>query len=644
MPSENDPYAGIEANARKRLGGSSRRDMLKLVGGGSMALLAGCSDGGGGSGPQTETATPPDSTDRTFIMTEYNDPKSNNYNPYDNLYYPTHSPDYIMGTTFAFNFRDRSVMPELAKKLNGVELPPEGATGTELEKTYEGTTVTIDLREGFTWHDGEPVTAQDVLTKLRLDKLMDKENFQTVLTSARALDDYKVELELQSDHINPDRITSNSFVEVNTPYHKYKQFLPKGEADSFDHEPNPGKRAVLQGKLLEHTVRDGSSGSAQTIGWGPWQLDEITDRNVNLSLYEDHPYADRINFPRIKFKWFSTNQAKFQNMIAGNFDGVHAKPTQTVKDQLPSKYREYRYNRRLGMGMAMNYKAESDPDLFKDYRVRQAFAYALDKPTIVKNSGLADSITDVHKFDSSFMSGEEAHKRYFGDDILDVLTQYDQDTEKAADLLEQAGWKKQNGKWVDDTGETVSLVWKVPTTWPDWINMAQTAVSQLQDFGIQAEFKTKELVVYYGKTMIQATYDIAGYYVGGALQYPYAALDFVWNGNNTITENHNHPAEYEVPMPVGDTQGSLETVNIQETLDAIEQNDDPEKLRELYRKAVWTYNQMMPVYCFNENYGAYYLDTDGWIGPPKDDPDAQTFWPSLRMMHEGRIRSRANWR
>lgn len=596
----------------------SRRRWLGSVASGTMALLAGCGqDDGGGS--STETLTPPDDTDRTFVTTEFNDPKTNNYNPYDTLDYPTHSPAYIFGHLLQSTHRKDSK----GEWDGAVGWLPELAT----DFSWEGETLRLHISDKYTWHDGDPVVAKDVLTRLRLDKMMEEPNFQRAFKSAAIVDDHTLDITLQNGgDVHPDVLLDILYTQdIDTKFSEYKRFLPN-EDPSFDGEVDSFQRDVKRSKLLNYENRD-------PIGWGPWELVEITDRTVILERYDDHPYADRINFPRIKFEWYSTNQAKFQNIISGNFDGVHARATTTVANNVPDHYRIYKYNARTGMGLAFNYER------IPDHRVRQAMAFVIDKPVVSKNSGRAWS--KPHEWDTSFYAEEELQTRYFGDDIFDKLTKYDKNDEKAAELLRAADWTKSNGNWHKPDGEKASYTIKVPPTWPDWLNMAKIAASHLSQFGIETNVQVKDLIVYYGKTMNQATYDIAGYWSGGARPFPYFSLKFMWLGNETVPESHNHPLTYQVPMPIGDPSGEPQEVDVGKLLEDLSQTKSLEKRKPKLRELVWTYNQMMPVYCLVENHSAYFLDTNKWMGPSTDSKQTFGYWPSLRMMHEGLIKARA---
>lgn len=618
----------------------TRRSWLKraTVAGG-VSLLAGCGDDGNGDNPRdfdTPQATPPAQTDDQFITTEFNTIHNNNFNPYDRLYHPNQSPGYLFGDLFS-----------ISQQGDG-----EGVYGNQgtfkpvLAKSWsrDGNVMTINLLDIFTWHNGDPVTADDVLVRWTLDKLADDRKW----TSGAFVDcwkenEYTVKLEVSegaNDLVVQDFV-SNTL--VNTHPEVYGQFLPEdGSRGKEAYEDLKSfKRTSIKGDLISYTVRgayDPNSPKGTVLGWGPWKMKRHGEREMVFEKYEDSPYADRINFPEVKWIEYNDNQGRYQAMLSEEFSGIDLVVTQTVWDELPDHYARHVFKRRLGVGWAFNYKR------IPDHRVRQALAFAMDKDQIVANSGLAENLTRPHKYDTGLFDmpdAEARHAQMMGDDFLDKVTQYDQNTDKAASLLQEVGWSRDDGQWFDQNDERVSLTIRTPPTWTEWVNMAQTAVQHLNDFGIDADFETQELVVYYGQTMIQSDFDMAAWWSGGARPYPWFAYNTIWNSLETIADNHNHPEEYEeVPFPVGDPNGDTEAFNWQEKLDELAQTRaGTDEHQQISRELGWTYNQMLPVYCMNENNGLAVINRNKWKAPGPDTEAGQVFFPITYMNGRGQIKS-----
>lgn len=604
--------------------GLSRRQWLILAGASASTALAGC--GGeeaveGQNGQRNRDVTVADFKDVTFVTTEFNTIRNLNYNPFDVLYFPIQSPFYLFGQLYTVTEVDGriSVQPGMAKVDEGPIEQGQGYPRLQVEDAQ----VDVPLHEDHSWHDGTPVTARDVVTRFRLMELMEYPVWD-LLEDVEVVDDHTVRFHTVQGVNEEILLERFSTLMMATQHDEYEQFVPDEPVD----EMNPTDRSILRGKLLNYTVRE------DVTGWGPWQMEDIRDREMIFVPHEDHPLADRINFPRVKFEWFSTKQSRAQNLLGGNFSGYDEVPNQLMSGQVPAKYREYHYRRRTGWGWAFNY----DHPYFEDRRIRQAFAFAMDKDEIVRNSGLAEDIRSPHSHDTGFYTEEELHRVYFGDDILDELTVYDQDTERAAELLRAAGWQRDGGQWYDSNGEPASVTIRVCNMWPEQLNMANVSKDHLQAFGIDAQVESQELVVFYGQTMINADYDMAAWIAGAAEPNPHAPLSYMWNGSDVTTDTHNHPEEVEVPMPVGDPDGDLETVNVQDLLSEIPQTPADES-QELYRKLVWTYNQWLPVYCINEESAITYLDSSEFTAPDPDQPEASAWAPVTYLMHRANVQA-----
>lgn len=620
----------------------TRRSWLRrAAAAGGLSLLAGCGNDGGNGGDEpggfeTPQATPPAQTDSQFVTTEFNTIYNNNYNPYDRLYHPNQSTDYLFDDLY-----------DISQKGSGKGVASgQGTFKPGLAKGWsrDGNVLTINLFDIFTWHNGDPVTASNVVDRWTLDKLADDRKWTSgAFVDCWAENKYTVKLKVSkgANDVVVEDFLSNTL--INTHPEVYGQFLPKdGTRGGKAYEDLKSfERTTKKGNLIGYTVRgayDPNSPKGTVLGWGPWKMKRHGQREMIFEKYEDHPYADRINFPEVKWVEYTTNQARYQAMLSEEFDGIDLVVTQTVWDQLPDYYARHVFKRRLGVGWAFNHKR------FPDRRVRQAIAYAMNKDQIVANSGLAKPLTRPHKYDTALFDMPDAKKRhaqFMGDDFLNKVTRYKQDTKKAAQLLRQAGWTKKNGQWFKKNGKKAQITIRVPPTWTEWVNMAQTAVQHLNDFGINADFETQELVVYYGQTMIQADYDLAAWWCGGARPYPWFAYNTIWNSLQTIADTHNHPEEYKnVPFPIGNPNGNTKAVNWQKKLDKLAQSrTGSEQHKKLSRELGWTYNQMLPVYCMNENMGLAVLNRNKWQAPGPDTEAGQVFFPLSYMNGHGLIKS-----
>jgi peptide/nickel transport system substrate-binding protein len=529
---------------------TTRRTWLKsaaAVAGAS--ALAGCGGNGGGGGgeEQYDYNVPEEDVDKTFVTSEFTSLTNINFNPYDALNHPNQSGYYL------FN----QLSDETKVRQDDGSLTRKHFPNLQKDWTRDGDVYTIEIDDRYTWHNGDPVTADDVAVRFTLDLLADRRTWERAFEDVHVEDEYTLVVELKED--THDYVVKD-FIEatfINTHPDVYSEFLPDdGSRGKAAYEDLASfERTTMKGNLLgmKATVPmgEGTEGEKPVIGHGPFKLKAIDNQRMVFERFDDHPLADQLNFKEVKFEEYTTNQARYQALLGDNFSGLDLTLTQTVWDQLGDHYRKYRYKRKLGHGLAMNYEQ------FPDHRVRQAIAYAIDKEQVVRNSGLARELQQPHTDDTAVYANDSLKRGYFGEGFIEnQLTQYDQDTERATELLEAAGYSLDDGKWYTPEGERFSVTIKVPPTWTEFVNMVQTEVQDLNDFGIDADFKTEELVVYYGQTMIQVDYDMAHWWVGGARAFPWYGYSTVWNARQTIADDHNHPVTYEeVPGPIGEHNG-----------------------------------------------------------------------------------------
>ncbi len=594
---------------------------------GGMSTLAGCPSG---NGDQSD-GTPPETSDRTFETTEFTTVEDNNFNPMEFTYFPPRAGFYAFGTLIGTSQVTDEILPGLA-------------TGYE----RDGATVTVNLDDRFTWHDGDPVTSEDVLAQYTLDLLVQRPNWDRLLADVSAPDDYTVELELQTaDAHEGVLIQTLAETYVATKPEIYQEYLPDDGsrgAGAYDdlsdfeltrlrREGQGFKVAAPYGVDPEEYQREAD---AHVVGWGPFKLAERGTRRMRFTKYEDHPFADRFNFTEVRNTTYTTNESRYQALLSDRLSGFNVGVTQTVWDQVPDYYTAYTRLARSGLSWAFNY------DAFPDRRVRQALSYAMDRERQVNNSGLATEFNAVLEHDTGYVSSAEENAEMFGQEFVDNLPTYDLNTDRAASLLEEVGWSRDDGQWYDENDEPVQVTLKLPPTWTDWINMGQTAVDDLSSFGIDAELRTEELQIYVVDSLFGGSFEMAGWWSGGTWGYPYHSWVTAWEGTQNIPQiTHNHPAEYEIPMPVGDPDGDLETVNVDDMLSDLAQTPSgSDRITELRRRIAWTYNQALPTYCLNNEIGLSLLNSNNWDAPDTDEPVANTQQPIPDMLHRGRIRAR----
>ena len=381
----------------------------------------------------------------------------------------------IINTGFVDNFN-----PYTTKDLlHGIMFEPllvfnnmTGETDFRLAKSYKYSddlkTITLELREGLTWSDGTPLTAEDVVYSFVLTKdapafdqkgIWSGKNLQTI----EAPNDTTVVFNLNE--------ADSTFVWNLERYHIVpKHVWSKVEDVTTFTNPNPV-----------------GSGPMTTVKYVKPQQMELC-RNPNYYL-ENRPYLDCVNF-----RSYNDNSQIQPALIKGEIDWgsnfiADVESTFVAQDK---ENNHFWYPANDAIHLYVNTKEAP----FDDIRVRQALSMSLDREMIVDiaaygyptpnfNVGGIGELYETH-IDQN-VSKKYAH-----------LTEYNVDKAKA--LLDEAGLVDKNGDGFRDMsdGSTVEFDIEVVNGWTDWIQVVQMVTEYFEEVGIKANVKTVDWAVYDG--------------------------------------------------------------------------------------------------------------------------------------------------
>ncbi len=286
----------------------------------------------------------------------------------------------------------------------------EGDLAESWEIKDDGKTIIFHLRKGVKWHDGVPFTSADVMFgyKTIIDKNTPTAYAEDYLqvSKAEAPDDY-------------------TFVA-----HYNKPFAPA--------LASWGSLAVLPKHLLESKEINKSELSRHPIGTGPykfveWKTGERIMLEANKEYYEGEPWIKRY-----AFRIVPDTATQFLELKTGSIDMMGLTPIQYAKQTGTKDFKEnfntFRYTSNAYTYMGYNLQRE----IFKDVRVRQAIAYAIDRNEIIEGAllGMGKPTTGPYK------PGTWQYNPN--------IKTYDYNPKKARQLLEEAGWKDTNGDGILD--------------------------------------------------------------------------------------------------------------------------------------------------------------------------------------------------
>lgn len=574
-----------------------RRRMLQGVGAGALVSFAGCSGGDGndgsdgGDGNDSDGGDGGDSTvQRTWIgLGGRTPPPDLQYNPINPKNYGGAVGQIVYSSFFQFSTLNSSFRNDVVEEIS-----------------FSEDSFTMSLAD-HTWHNGDPVTAEDAYTRLKLAEF-----------TGGSIWNYLESLETSGEKTLEGTFTSTvnevvfklllSTYRMSTPNSgKYGDILTTLEEASSDSERESAKQ-----ELLEYAP-------SEPMGSGPFAFKSADGQGIYLERFDDHPAAGDLNFPKVTVtyvgekdqqRWAATSSSKIDQGAAGT--------PREIMQGFPDHYMVIRRRRYGDISMLFNY----DHKWLGRRKVRQALAYITDRKQAVENQGQPDKIH--MDFPLAGMFGSADYQREWIGDLQDKLTRYEPTEEglqTATSLLEEEGFSKNGDTWMTPDGNPFTLTYIAPACCNAWITMMQTAANNAQDFGIQAEFTAVNTSNLFATKQPQGNFDV-GTALPGGFPNPFFAYrqwfpavgGRAWSNSQTSV-----PDEVEVPMPIGDSDGSLEKVSWKEPLNTLGATSG-EEAKKAVRKLAWIWNQSLPGYAITDKAAPEWINAQGWQVPDEDKP------------------------
>lgn len=392
------------------------------------------------SSPCTDNSVDAGSTDPAGVLTigrEGNTSFTRNFNPF--------SPNALWPTSFAM------YEPLFVQNRGSGELDPRLAT--EWQVSEDGTTITFTLRDGVTWSDGEPFTAEDVVFSIKLAK----ENLGSFayVTAAEATDEHTVTVTLDAPNAPALYLLGGHLI---VPEHIWKDV---GNPLEYTNE-NP----VATGPFTE--VSD-----FQT------QVYQV-DRNPDY-WDEGKPYLEGVRVPA-----FPSNDSVQLALANGEIDWADVFVPDVAETFVAQSPETNCYWFPAIWGTAQLY-VNTTKAPFDDSAVRKAISLAIDRDQIVDvaMNGYATP-ADSTGIGPRYEDWKSADSASFGDWTT-------QNIEEAKKLLDEAGLKEGSDgmRTLPDGSEfTPSII--VGSASTDWVASSQVIVENLKAVGINASVRAQD--------------------------------------------------------------------------------------------------------------------------------------------------------
>lgn len=323
-----------------------------------------------------------------------------------------------------------NVFEGLLKPDENGELIP--AVAKEYTASDDGLTYRFVIRDGVKFHNGNPVTAEDV--KYSIEKSAGMTGEESLISAF--------------SNIKEVNIVDKDTVEV---------VLKERDVDF------PGYVASVNAAIIP---ADNAMPDTVPIGTGPYKyVSRSPQENIVMTMFDKY-WGEPAHIRDVEFKVEANNEAMLLALKGGTVD-MCARVSASQASQLTSSFTVYEGSMNLVQALYLNHAKEP----FNDIRVRQALCYAADKQEIIdiafegKGAPLGSSMFP-------------AFGKYFMPELTDTYTP---DISKAKSLLEEAGYP-------DGFEMTIT----VPSNYQPHVDTAQVLVEQFKKIGVKANIQQVE--------------------------------------------------------------------------------------------------------------------------------------------------------
>ncbi|HEV8534485.1 MAG TPA: peptide ABC transporter substrate-binding protein [Candidatus Limnocylindria bacterium] len=433
---------------------------------------------------------------------------------------------------------------------------------------------TFDIRQDATWHDGQPVSADDVVYTVKL--LQDRGYVGPYSDAFRG--------------VSVERVDSRT-VRFTLP----DVYGPFADSTTVPLLPAHILGSVPYAELARQTF------NLRPVGTGPFRVTELEPRQIVLSrnddFYRARPARSRPYLDRVVLRFYPDSAAALLALSRGELDGVAGLASQEAERARALKNVVlHRLPTDNFVALFLNVRPEKVA--FRDRAVRQAIATAIDRGRILQVA--ADgrgTVADQFVPQSSWAY------------VKDVM-RYAYSTEEAKALLDAADWKDRDGDGIREKGAQ-KLAFTIATSDEPARTAAATQIQHdLNAVGMSVTVKTMPFGQLVDSIARQRTFD--------------ALLVEIAVSGDPDPYTFFHSTEVSDP---GHNFSGFSTLPTDRNLEAARRTFDEGARRELYAQVFQLISREVPVVYlyFSEYLYAQTRQVQGLRIAPLTDP-RERFW------------------
>lgn len=470
----------------------------------------------------------------------------------------------------------------------------------------------ITLNKDIVWSDGKPFTSKDVMSTYNLGFLAGWPMWK-YLDKIETPDDLTVSITWKKSGAILSIMAFSNL--INGPYSIYGKWSDQIAklTDKRDADGNPTAECQTALTKIREDLYKFKPVPKTLVGTGPYTVSNVTASEAVLVKNPKFRTADKVTIDSVKVQRYVSVEAYLSTVMSNGYDGEPHGAAPDVFKQIQTKNPKMKifwipeYSE-----PAMQFNTMKAP--FDKPEVRKAICYAIDRKALLPilepgtvlpdmtNSGMVPSIKD----------------KFVDKEIQSKLVDYSYNPDKATELLNSIGWKKQADGWYDDKGKLVQLEVASMNSWAIFFMGGDSVTSQLNDFGLKTTFKAMELSAYWqyiDSGNAQMSFDFrAGC---GGYVYPWEGYRNLYiDGGNRLgfVTNPKDPKPKDVigKLPSG------ETVNATTLIDQLFYTSDLAKQKELTGKLAELTNEVCPFMPIGEKTAPWKIYNTKLTGFPSD--------------------------
>lgn len=373
---------------------------------------------------------------------------------------------------------------------------PERTFKSSLLESYDFTdkVLTMKLLPDLKWSDGTDLNATDLMTSFYCG--VGRNTVWNYIVSIEKTDDLTVKITFNTE--SPLILNISLYQPIMTPDEIYGGFAEKYKAiaengRTYDEANNMYKfteDGTNQISAVNEELLSYKPAPNEAVFSGQYVIDKYNSSEIMFAVNKNYRKTPLIT--SIRGLRPGDSQAFATAIQAGEYTIENGGLNVDMSNQIDKKYADTMRKifipelSSIGFSMNVNVYPLNIPE------VRKAISCATDRKTLISVAEPGSFLGDT-KNSPLLPSLQET---YTHEGFMDTLPDYGYDQAKAEELLTGIGWKKENGKWVDDKGESPVISIATINSWPSFMMTAEAMSSMLTDFGFNIDFKPMEFGVW----------------------------------------------------------------------------------------------------------------------------------------------------